>query len=155
MSNEYCENKLIQGSAAKLLQDTLGWEVVYAYNNEVLGENGDFGRKSYKEVLLPKYFAQALKKLNTWITDKQIAEAKTILESHLSTASLLEINEEKYKLIKDGVQVTAINERGEADKKTAVPPCLTNNVLLRILIICRPDYGRSPVAHTPLRLNDV
>lgn len=120
MSNEYCENKLIQGSAAKLLQDTLGWKVVYAYNNEVLGENGDFGRKSYKEVLLPKYFAQALKKLNTWITDKQIAEAKTILESHLSTASLLEINEEKYKLIKDGVQVTVINERGEADKKTAV-----------------------------------
>ena len=96
MSNEYCENKLIQGSAAKLLQDTLGWEVVYAYNNEVLGENGTFGRKSYKEVLLPKYFAQALKKLNTWITDKQIAEAKTILESHLSTASLIEINEEMW-----------------------------------------------------------
>ncbi len=120
MSNEYCENKLIQGSAAKLLQETLGWEVVYAYNNEVLGENGDFGRKSHKEVLLPKYFAQALKKLNTWITDKQIAEAKAIMEAHLSTASLLEINEEKYKLIKDGVQVTVVNEQGESDKKTAV-----------------------------------
>lgn len=120
MSNEYCENKLIQGSAAKLLQDTLGWEVVYAYNHEVLGANGTFGRKSYKEVLLPKYFAQALKQLNSWITDKQIVEAKSILEAHLSTASLLEINEEKYKLIKDGVQVSVVNERGEVDKKTAV-----------------------------------
>ncbi len=120
MSNKYCENTLIQGSAAKLLQDTLSWEVVYAYNDEVLGEKGTFGRKSYREVILPKYFAQALKKLNTWITDKQIAEAKAIMEAHLSTASLLEINEEKYKLIRDGVKVTVVNDKGEATTKTAV-----------------------------------
>ena len=120
MSNEYCENKLIQGSAAKFLQDTLGWEVVFAHNKEMLGESGTFGRKNYKEVLLPKYFNNALKQLNPWISDKQIAEAKSILESHLSTASLIEINEDKYKLIKDGVKVTDVNERGEATTKTAV-----------------------------------
>ena len=120
MSNEYCENKLIQGSAANLLQNTLGWEVVYAHNKEVLGDGGIFGRKSYKEVILPKYFTNALKKLNPWITDKQIAEAKGILEAHLSTAEPLEINEEKYKLIKDGIKVTDVDERGETITKTAV-----------------------------------
>lgn len=32
MSYDYSENVLIQESAADLLRDELGWEVVYAYN---------------------------------------------------------------------------------------------------------------------------
>ena len=34
MSHDYSENVLIQESAADLLRDELGWEVVYAYNTE-------------------------------------------------------------------------------------------------------------------------
>ena len=40
MSNDYSENKLVQDSAGNLLQNELGWEVVFAYNQETLGENG-------------------------------------------------------------------------------------------------------------------
>ena len=40
MSYDYSENILVQDSAAALLHDELGWEVVYAYNQEVLDENG-------------------------------------------------------------------------------------------------------------------
>ena len=61
MSYEYSENVLVQDSAAALLHDELGWDVVYAYNQEVLGENGTLGRKNYKEIVLWRYFRQALK----------------------------------------------------------------------------------------------
>ena len=51
------------------MHDELGWDVVFAYNQEVLGENGTLGRKDYHEIVLWRYFNQALKKLNPWITD--------------------------------------------------------------------------------------
>ena len=38
MSYDYSENILVQEAAGNLLRDELGWEVVYAYNKEKLGE---------------------------------------------------------------------------------------------------------------------
>lgn len=119
MSNEYCENKLIQESAANILKNTLGWEVVFAFNDEVLGENGTFGRKTYREVLLPKYLEAGLKKVNPWINPKQINEVKQALEEHLSTSSLLEINRDKYAYFLNGVDVTVIDKNGTKNTKKA------------------------------------
>ena len=72
MSHDYSENVLIQESAADLLRDELGWEAVYAYNTEQLGEAGTLGRKSYKEILLTRYFREALLRLNPWLTPVQL-----------------------------------------------------------------------------------
>lgn len=66
MSREYSENVLVQNSAGNLLQNVLGWEVVLAYNSEKLGPDGTLGRTSYGEVLLTRYFRQALLRLNPW-----------------------------------------------------------------------------------------
>ena len=95
MSYDYSENILVQESTGHLLQNELGWDVAYAYNTEQLGENGTFGRKSYKDILLTRYFREALLRLNSWITPAQIDEAQRKLEHRLSTAALLQINEEK------------------------------------------------------------
>ena len=119
MSYDYSENILVQESAGDLLHNELGWDVKFAYNTEVLGENGTFGRKSYKEILLVRYFRDALKKLNPWITDSQILEAQTVLEKRLSTSSLLQINEEKYYLIRDGIPVTVKHPDGRIESKKA------------------------------------
>lgn len=119
MSYDYSENILVQESAGDLLQNELGWDVKFAYNTEVLGENGTFGRKSYKEILLVRYFRDALKKLNPWITDSQILEAQTVFEKRLSTSSLLQINEEKYYLIRDGIPVTVKHPDGRIESKKA------------------------------------
>ena len=51
MSYDYSENILVQEVAGNLLENELGWDVKFAYNTEVLGENGTFGRKSYKDIL--------------------------------------------------------------------------------------------------------
>ena len=119
MSYDYSENVLIQESAADLLRDELGWEVVYAYNTEQLGEAGTLGRKSYKEILLTRYFREALLHLNPWLTPAQLDEAQRLMEHRLSTASLLQINEEKYFLIRDGIPVTVKKPGGRTEKKYA------------------------------------
>lgn len=119
MSYDYSENILVQESAGNLLQNELGWDVQLAYNKEVLGKDGTFGRTSYKEILLKRYFNAALKKFNPWINDEQILEAQRILENRLSTSSLLQINEEKYFLIRDGIKVTVKKPNGETEKQTA------------------------------------
>jgi type I site-specific deoxyribonuclease, hsdR family len=120
MSYDYSENILVQESAGNLLHDKLGWDVKFAYNSEILGENGTFGRKSYKEILLTRYLKETLKKFNPWINEAQIAEAIKILENRLSTSSLLQVNEEKYYLIRDGIPVTIKKPNGETQIKKAI-----------------------------------
>lgn len=119
MKYEYSENVLVQDSAAALMKDELGWEIVYAYNKEILGENGTLGRKSFHEIVLWRYFNAALKRLNPWITDAQLAEARQILSSYLSSESLLQINEEKYFLIRDGIPVTVKKPNGKNETRKA------------------------------------
>lgn len=120
MSYDYSENILVQKSASHLLEQELGWEVVLAYNTEKLGKDGTFGRTSYREILLTRYFRQALQKLNPWITPIQLDEAQKKMESHLSTASLMQINEEKYTLIRDGIPVTVKRPGGKTEEKNAM-----------------------------------
>ena len=119
MSYDYSENILVQEAAGNLLEQELGWEVKFAYNTEVLGENGTFGRKSYKDILLVRYFRNALKVLNPWITSMQMDEAQRKMESYLSTSSLMQINEEKYALIRDGIPVTVKKPNGQTEEKKA------------------------------------
>ena len=119
MSYDYSENILIQQSASDLLRDELRWDVAFAYNQEVLGESGTFGRRDYHEILLTRYFQAALKRLNPWINDTQIAEARKKLESRLSTTSLMQINEEKYFLLRDGIPVTVKKPGGRTETRVA------------------------------------
>ena len=120
MSYDYSENILVQESAGNLLSGELGWDVQFGYNREVLGNDGTFGRGSYREILLVRYFREALKKFNPWITDNQLSEAQQVLEKRLSTASLLQVNEEKYFLIRDGIPVTVKKPNGKRDMKKAM-----------------------------------
>ncbi|MBR4035693.1 MAG: type I restriction endonuclease subunit R, partial [Oscillospiraceae bacterium] len=107
-------------SAGHLLQTELGWNVVFAYNKEVLGKDGTLGRISYKEILLTRYFRKALADLNPWITPAQIDEAQRVFEQRMSSSSLLQINEEKYFLIRDGIPVTVKRPDGKTEEKRAM-----------------------------------
>lgn len=120
MSYDYSENILVQESAGNFLRDELGWDVKFAYNTEVLGKNGSFGRESYKDILLTRYFYEALRKFNSWINENQIIEAQQVLENILSTSSLLQVNEEKYFLIRDGIPVTVKKPNGQTKTKKAI-----------------------------------
>jgi type I restriction enzyme R subunit len=118
MSKEYSEDKL-QEITADLLEKELGWTSVNAYDSEVLGVNGTLGRTSYKEVLLTGRFTKALKSLNPWLTDKQLAEAVERMTEYMSSQTLMQINEQKYQYIRDGVPVTRIKPGGETEEVRA------------------------------------
>lgn len=120
MSYDYTENVLVQNSAGNLLHDELGWDVIYAYNTEKLGKDGTLGRKSYHEILLKRYFCEAIQKFNPWMDKHQISEAVKLMESRLSTATLPQINEEKYFLIRDGIPVTVKKPDGRIDTRRAM-----------------------------------
>ena len=119
MSKDYSEDQLIQKSAADLLENELGWTSVMAWDAEVLGELGTFGRKSYHEVLFTRHFCKALKSLNPWMTDKQLAEAVERMTEHMSSQSLMQINEQKYQYIRDGIPVTRTKPNGETEEVKA------------------------------------
>ena len=75
MSRDYSEDQLIQKSTAELLEKELGWKSVYAFDNEVLDEQGTLERKTQSEVVLTRHLRMALKRLNPWMMDKQMTEA--------------------------------------------------------------------------------
>ena len=119
MSHDYSEDQLIQKSTADFLEKELGWKSVYAFDKEVLGANGTLGRTTYHEVLLTARFRKALKVLNPWLTDKQLQECVERMTEHMSSQTLMQINEQKYQYIKDGVPVTRIKSNGETEKVRA------------------------------------
>ena len=100
MSYEYSENILVQESAGDLLKNELGWRVVFAHNQEILGESGTFGRNAYREVLLQRYFREALQKLNPWITPTQ----KQTLDDSLKKIDFSSVQHEKERIFQDVLQ---------------------------------------------------
>jgi len=120
MSWEYSENILVQNSAGKVLSDKLGWEVVFAYNTEVLGENGTLGRKSYKEIVLTRYLRRALFDNNDWMTDEYADSAVKTLCAYTASATLMQINEEKYSLLIGGIPVQVKKPNGTSELRNAV-----------------------------------
>ncbi len=119
MSKDYSEDLLIQESVAHLLESELGWQSVTAWDHEVLGENGTLGRRSYREVVLTGRLHRALRNLNPWMTDKQLAEATERMTVYMSSQTLMQINEQKYQYIRDGIPVTCVKPSGETEERRA------------------------------------
>jgi len=119
MAKDYSEDQLIQKSTAELLEKELGWKSVYAFDNEVLGEQGTLGRKNQSEVVLTRHLGQALKRLNPWLTEKQLQECIERMTEHMSSQTLMQINEQKYQLIRDGIPVTRVKQNGETEEVRA------------------------------------
>lgn len=119
MAKDYSEDQLIQNSTADFMEQELGWKSIYAFDQETLGANGTLGRTSYHEVLLTRHISQALKRLNPWLTDKQLQECIDSLTEHMSSQTLMQINEQKYLLIRDGIPVTRTKPNGETEEVKA------------------------------------
>lgn len=115
----YSEDQLIQRSTAELLEKELGWKSVYAFDQETLGETGTLGRTDYHEVLLVRHFCKALKSLNPWLTDNQLQECVDHMTERMSSQTLIQINEQKYQLIRDGIPVTRTKPNGETEEVKA------------------------------------
>ena len=95
----------------------MGWDLVYAYNEEELGQYGTLGRKSYHEVVLRRYLIDALVELNEWLEVEECEQAADSLMAALATDTLLQTNEKKYTMLRDGIPVE--KRRADGTKYTA------------------------------------
>lgn len=111
------EDILVQETTADYLRDALGWDVVFAYNNETFGPEGTLGRKDDREVVLTRYLGEALVKLNPDLPQQAYQEAIRQIAEYSATQSTLQINREKYELLKNGVQVQFRDSQGVLKKE--------------------------------------
>jgi len=119
MTWEYSEDNLIEQTAIDLLFK-LGWDKNYAYNKETFGEGSTLGRLNKKEVILKDIFLEKLKLLNPSLPLKTYEDAYLKLSEVANTKSLPEINYEKYQMLREGILVDYINEKGEQVKNKTV-----------------------------------
>jgi len=129
MSYEYSEDNLIEQTAIDLFFNRLGWDTLLAYNKESFGEGSTLGRLNKKEVVLKKLFFEKLKEFNPYLPEQAYSLAYEKITEETITKSLAEINFEKYQLLKDGIPVDFINEKGEQVK----------NKLLKVIEFENPE----------------
>jgi len=109
----YTEDTLVQQTTAEYLEKKLGWVSVYAYNTETFGPEGTLGRASDREVVLVRYLREKLVELNPGLPEAAYDDAVRQITTTVATQTMLATNREKYALLKDGVQVTFRNAKGE------------------------------------------
>lgn len=114
---KYNEDTLVQKTTADYLSEKLGWDSVYAYNNEDFGPDSLLGRSSDKDIVLTRYLNDAIRKLNPGLPDAAYQDAMRHILDTPVTENLLHINHEKYELFKQGVLVQFRNAKGELEKK--------------------------------------
>jgi type I restriction enzyme R subunit len=106
------EDRLVQKTFAEHLRDQLGWESIYAWNEETFGPDGTLGRADTREVVLTRDLRAALVRLNPELPPAAIADAVQQMTRHDFTRSLLQHNQAFYKLIRDGVPVSYKDDNG-------------------------------------------
>ena len=111
--SDYTEDTLVQQTTAEYLENELGWDSVYAYNNETFGPDGTLGRDSDHDVVLIRPLREKLVELNPDLPADAYDDAVRQIVATVASQTLLTTNREKYGLIKDGVQVTFRNAEGE------------------------------------------
>jgi type I restriction enzyme R subunit len=109
----YTEDTLVQQTTAEYLEQELGWESVYAYNNEDFGPDSLLGRASDREVVLTRTLRAKIEELNPGLPASAYDDAVRQIVTVSASQTMAAVNREKYELIKDGVQVTFRNARGE------------------------------------------
>ncbi|MFC2077962.1 type I restriction endonuclease subunit R [Candidatus Bipolaricaulota bacterium] len=109
----YTEDTLVQQTTAEYLEQQLGWESVYAYNNEDFGPDSLLGRTSDREVVLTRPLREKLVELNPGLPDAAYDDAIRQITATVASQTIVATNREKYELVRDGVQVTFRNNEGE------------------------------------------
>ena len=109
----YTEDTLVQQTTAEYLEERLGWESVYAHNTEDFGPASLLGRASDREVVLTRPLRAMLAALNPGLPDDAYDHAVRQITATDASQSIAAANREKYALMRDGVQVTFRNHKGE------------------------------------------
>ena len=99
------EDRLVQATFATHLEKVLGWDSVYAWNDESFGPDGTLGRTSTSEAVLTRDLRAALVRLNPDLPPSAIDDALRALTVHDFSRSMVQHNQDFFRLIRNGVPV--------------------------------------------------
>ena len=106
------EDRLVQKTFADHLEQELGWESVYAWNDETFGPNGTLGRTDTKEAVLTRDLRAALVRLNQDLPAEAIDKVLRDLTVYDVSRSMEQHNRDFYRMIRNGVPVTYRDAQG-------------------------------------------
>ena len=106
------EDRLVQATFAKHLETVLGWESVYAWNQETFGPDGTLGRSGTKDAVLTRDLRAALERLNPDLPESAIEDAVRALSVYDVSRSTVQHNRDFYRLLRGGVPVTYRDAQG-------------------------------------------
>lgn len=102
---DYSEDLLIQAPTVEFLEAQLGWQGLFAQDEEGFGADSLLGRQDDSEVVLTREVLAALKRLNRGLPKEAYSQALMQVVQEDITKTLLQLNEERHKLLRDGVPV--------------------------------------------------
>lgn len=106
------EDRLVQATFAGHLRDKLGWESVYAWNDETFGPGGTLGRTDAREVVLIRDLRAALERLNPDLPLLAINDTLRALTVHDFGRSMVQHNQDFYRLMRNGVPISYLDAAG-------------------------------------------
>ncbi|QMV73525.1 type I restriction endonuclease subunit R [Comamonas piscis] len=133
--SEYSEDVLIQAPTAEFLHEELKWDSVMAQDEGPLVADGLLGRTADTQVVLVRDVEAALRRLNPGLPDTAYAQALEAVTQNDSTKSLVQMNQEKYQLLRDGVLVKFRDSSGKAAGKLV-------EKRLRLIDFDKPERNR-------------
>ena len=107
------EDRLVQATFAEHLHKVLGWDSVYAWNDETFGPDGTLGRTDTRDVVLTRDLRRAVIRLNPGLPEDAVSQAVATLSQTDLTRSLLQHNQAFYDYIRNGVPVTYRDAKGQ------------------------------------------
>lgn len=107
------EDQLVQATFAAHLRDKLGWESVYAWNQETFGPAGTLGREDTTEAVLKRDLWAALERLNPDMPPSAVNDALGALTRQDFSRSLTQHNQDFARLIRNGVPVSWRDAEGQ------------------------------------------
>ena len=106
------EDRLVQGTFADHLERVLGWESIYAWNEEDFGPDGTLGRADTKEAVLTRDLRAGLERLNPDLPASAIEDALRELTVYDVSRSMVQHNRDFYRLLRSGVPVEYRDAQG-------------------------------------------
>lgn len=106
------EDRLVQATFAEYLERELGWDSVYAWNEETFGPDGTLGRIDTREALLTRDLRAALERLNPDLPTSAIEDALRDLTVYDVSRSMVQHNRDFYRLLRGGVPVDYRDAQG-------------------------------------------
>ena len=99
------EDRLVQATFAEHLEQVMGWDSIYTWNEETFGHDGTLGRADTKQAVLTRDLRAALERLNPDLPASAIDDAMRDLTVYDVSRSMVQQNRDFYRLLRSGVPV--------------------------------------------------